>query len=72
MSVARRGPERPPGAPERRVPEPTRLAPAPRIHRDSPALATRCYKDTFAPDVAALLTFEGDAQEAKRDLASLP
>jgi beta-glucosidase len=48
------------------------LASPPRIHPDSPTLATRCYKDTFAPDVAALLTFEGDAQAIKTNLESLP
>src|SRR5579884_325871 len=48
------------------------LGAAPRIRRDPPGLATECYKDTFAPDVAALLTFEGDAQAIKSDLGSLP
>jgi beta-glucosidase len=45
------------------------VGPAPHLGSDSPALVAQCPEDALAPDVAAILTLEGDGQS---ELSSLP
>jgi beta-glucosidase len=45
------------------------VGPAPKLASDSPALVAQCPEDALAPDVAAILTLEGDGQGV---LSSLP